>query len=100
MFAPLVVVGALVSGCATVEDVQRAQATADEALMRADRAGASANAAMAAAQSAQQTANAAQAEAQNATRLAGQASSEAAAARAEAVRIEQEQLVVARGERG
>jgi hypothetical protein len=90
--ALLVVAGAmLVSACASVEDVQRAQATADEALARSDRAMGTAQTALGEAQSAQQAAAAARAEAQNASRQADEA-------RAAAERPLPQ--IVARGERG
>jgi len=94
---PLMFVAALlVAGCATVEDVQRAQATADEALLRADQANGAAQAAMGTAQQAQQSAAAAQAAAQNAAFRADEASAQARAA----AERPPAQLVVARGERG
>jgi hypothetical protein len=97
---PLMFVAALLmAGCATVEDVQRAQTTADEALLRADQAMGTAQSAMGTAQSAQQQAAAAQAAAQNAAFRADEASAQAAQARA-AAEAPPAQLVVARGERG
>jgi hypothetical protein len=102
--ALLLVVGSalFVSGCATTEDVERAQATANEALMRADQANAAAQASMGAAQQAQQTANAATAQAQDAARLASEANAEAQAAQAAAEQAARPpvQTVFARGERG
>jgi uncharacterized protein YceK len=88
----LVIAGAaLMAGCASIEDVERAQATADQAQMTADQA-------LNTAQSAQQTATDAEATAQSAARIADDASAQARAAAEEQRR--QEQVAFARGERG
>jgi hypothetical protein len=96
------VVAMSMAACATVEDVQRAQATADDAIMRADRANAAAQTAQQTAQQAQQAAAQAQQTAQGATaaaNAAGQRATQAeAAARAATERMQQ--TVLARGERG
>lgn len=72
------------SGCATVDSVRHAQATADQALSQAQAAGASAQAAGAAAQRAQSSADAAGAAAQRAQSSAEAAASAAQAAAADA----------------
>jgi hypothetical protein len=94
----------LTAGCATTEDVQRAQASADAAQMAADRAlqvaqGAQqrADAANAAANAAQQAANNATASSREAAAAADQARRYAAAA--QAARSETT-VRLARGERG
>jgi hypothetical protein len=96
-FVALAMSGALMmGGCATTESVERAQASADAAAMRAD-------AAFAAAQTAQQRADAAGAAAQEARAAADRAQAAAASASSsvEAVRNERVQSTrLARGERG
>jgi len=58
--APIVVLGALLlAGCASMEDVKRAQTTADQALSAANNAGQRADAAMSAANAAGSKADAA-----------------------------------------
>jgi polyhydroxyalkanoate synthesis regulator phasin len=52
-------IGPLISGCASVDDVKHAQATADQALSAAQAAQSTANAAQQAAQAAQQSADSA-----------------------------------------
>jgi murein lipoprotein len=93
----------MAGGCATTGEVQRAQAAADAAGMRADQAfaaaqsaGQRADAANAAAQSAQQAANAAQSSARDAAAAADQAKRESESA---SERI-QTRTRLARGERG
>lgn len=100
--ALLAVVGAtLVSACATVEDVQRAQATADEALARSDRAGGLAQSAMTEAQNASRLATDARAASDAAMRRADEANF-AAQQTAQELEASQRppQRLVARGERG
>jgi hypothetical protein len=95
----------LAGGCATTEDVERAQATADSAKMTADQAlaaaqsaGQRADAANSAAQQANSAAQQAQSAADRAQAAAQNASSAAEAARAESQRVRTTRL--ARGERG
>lgn len=80
-----VAAGALaLGGCATVDSVRHAQATADEALSQAQAAGAAAHSAEAAAQHAQGSAEAAGAAAQHAQSSADAAASAAQAAASDA----------------
>ena len=60
--ATVAAVGPLVSGCASVDDVKHAQATADQALSAAQQAQSTATAAQQAAQAAQQSADKANAD--------------------------------------
>ena len=78
--APFVVLAAalMAAGCATTDDVKRAQATADQALSAANAANQKADAAMAAAQSASSKADAAQASANAAGQKADAASASVA----------------------
>lgn len=79
-FLPLALgAGLLLAGCATKEDVMKAQSTADAANSAAGRAQSTADAANAAAQRAQQTADAARAAAQAANDAAQKASADAKA---------------------
>lgn len=57
--ATIAAIGPFVSGCASVDDVKHAQATADQALSAAQAAQSTANAAQQAAQAAQQSADSA-----------------------------------------
>ena len=70
------------TGCASIESVEQAQATADRALIRADQAMAAADRAQQTASNAQASANGAQAAADRATQVANaaQASSDRAVA--------------------
>lgn len=67
------------SGCASIQDVERAQQTADRALISADRAQLTASNAQAAADRATQVANAAQASADRTTASVTQSRSEVVA---------------------
>ena len=87
----LVMGASMLGGCATVEQVERAQASADAAKIQADQA-------FAAAQAAQQRADAANAAALQAQAAARDAAAAADVARSTSERIETTRL--ARGERG
>lgn len=97
---PVVMGATMLGGCATVEDVNRAQASADAARMTADQA-------LSAAQAAQQRAdqaNSAAASAQASANAAQSAARDAAAAADQAKAQANEQIEtrtrLARGERG
>ena len=78
---------ALLGGCATTDNVTRAQATADQAMQKAEQADANANAAKAAAAQASQKADQANATAESAKSTADQANSTAESAKAEVEKL-------------
>jgi methyl-accepting chemotaxis protein len=78
---------ALLGGCATTDNLNKAQSTADQALQKANEANANANAAKTAADQASQKADAANANANAAKSTADQANSTAEAAKAEVEKL-------------
>ena len=100
-FLPLALGTALLlGGCATKDDVMKAQTTADQANSAAQRAQSTADQANAAAQRAQQAADAARAAAQSASDAAQKASDEAKAASDKVDQHEATEKTVMAGARG